>query len=373
MPVLIQKPELPGWADPKQRSVFDAPGQGLLRTVVGWLGLDDPNQVMAFGTPLETGAATGGLVDAIAAKLPRFAKAIKAFHGSPHDIPAEPGAPLGKFSTAKIGTGEGAQAYGHGLYFAENEGIARSYRDQLSKAYSGTPDALAQDALRLAKGDTAQAVAKIHDALGTSERIEALRSTQRAMADAPVFDRAAYDALEREHYELQMRIHDVLPNAPTGLGHHEFKKQATSALEALNSGKSLQGHMYEVGINADPAHMLDWDKPLGQQSAHVQEALSKAGITAEHATGAQIYESTKLVPGQYADKVAAAARLQELGIPGIKYLDQGSRAAGAGTRNFVIFDDATIDILKKYGVLPAAVGAGGAAAGAADAGTPPMR
>jgi len=38
---------------------------------------------------------------------------------------------------SKIGTGEGAQAYGHGLYFAENEGVARSYRDALTKAISG--------------------------------------------------------------------------------------------------------------------------------------------------------------------------------------------------------------------------------------------
>jgi hypothetical protein len=49
---------------------------------------------------------------------------IKAYHGSPHDFNA--------FDLSKIGTGEGAQAYGHGLYFAENEGTAKSYRDALS-------------------------------------------------------------------------------------------------------------------------------------------------------------------------------------------------------------------------------------------------
>ena len=46
-----------------------------------------------------------------------------AWHGSPHTFD--------KFSTSAIGTGEGAQAYGHGLYFAENEGVARGYRDAL--------------------------------------------------------------------------------------------------------------------------------------------------------------------------------------------------------------------------------------------------
>ena len=50
---------------------------------------------------------------------------IVAYHGSPHSFD--------QFDTSKIGTGEGAQAYGHGLYFAENEGTARQYRDQLGR------------------------------------------------------------------------------------------------------------------------------------------------------------------------------------------------------------------------------------------------
>ena len=59
---VVRMPALPVWADPKNRSVFDAPGQGLLRTLVGLLGLDDPNQVMAVGgTPMEVGPSTGGL------------------------------------------------------------------------------------------------------------------------------------------------------------------------------------------------------------------------------------------------------------------------------------------------------------------------
>jgi hypothetical protein len=56
------------------------------------------------------------------------------FHGTPHffhEAPEE-GAPFGKFKLEAIGSGEGAQSYGHGLYFAENKGIAEHYRDVLS-------------------------------------------------------------------------------------------------------------------------------------------------------------------------------------------------------------------------------------------------
>ena len=57
---------------------------------------------------------------------------ITAYHGSPHEFD--------KFTTEAIGTGEGAQAYGHGLYFAEAEDVARGYRDDLSKNLIKIPD-----------------------------------------------------------------------------------------------------------------------------------------------------------------------------------------------------------------------------------------
>jgi hypothetical protein len=52
--------------------------------------------------------------------------------------------------------------------------------------------------------------------------------------------------------------------------------------------------------------------------------------------------------------------LREAGIPGIKYLDAGSRGAGDGTRNYVVFDDSLIDIIRKYG-LAGLLGGGTAA------------
>ena len=42
---------------------------------------------------------------------------MDVYHGSPHKFD--------RFDASKIGTGEGAQAYGHGIYTAENPGIAQ--------------------------------------------------------------------------------------------------------------------------------------------------------------------------------------------------------------------------------------------------------
>jgi hypothetical protein len=44
---------------------------------------------------------------------------------------------------------------------------------------------------------------------------------------------------------------------------------------------------------------------------------------------------------------AASQALREAGIPGIRYLDQGSRGSGEGTRNLVIFDDKLVKITGK--------------------------
>jgi len=49
---------------------------------------------------------------------------ITAYHGTPHKVD--------KFKTSKIGTGEGAQAFGWGLYMAASREVAEGYRKKLS-------------------------------------------------------------------------------------------------------------------------------------------------------------------------------------------------------------------------------------------------
>lgn len=51
-----------------------------------------------------------------------------AWHGTPHEFE--------QFDIGKIGTGEGNQAFGWGLYFAGDRGVAEGYRDRLSRQVS---------------------------------------------------------------------------------------------------------------------------------------------------------------------------------------------------------------------------------------------
>jgi len=84
---------------------------------------------------------------------------IRAYHGSPHDFD--------RFSLDAIGTGEGAQAYGHGLYFAESEDVARSYRDALAPK-----NANVQSTLNRANGDFDAAIAETKQRIAHYEAME---------------------------------------------------------------------------------------------------------------------------------------------------------------------------------------------------------
>jgi hypothetical protein len=258
---------------------------------------------------------------------------IKAYHGSPHDFD--------QFSMSKIGTGEGAQAYGHGLYFAGSKEVARGYRERLAGG-DDYPNHLASEALKDANGDRQQAAQALSD-----------------------YVRYKPTANPKDYHE---------------------------AIDRLRHGIDVNpGRMYEVNLHAHPDEFLDWDKPLSQQSPQVQEIAMRQfrnvqpvqvkpgwySVTRVGSDGvgrtmtSDILESTPQAAmqrfQQYLDSERgsnvyqrlgspeeASAVLRQAGIKGIKYLDQGSRAAGEGTRNYVVFDDAIISIAKKYGIPLAA-------------------
>jgi hypothetical protein len=321
-------------------------------------GLEDVQQAAGRGDYIGAGInlAMAGLPG------PPIKKGIRAFHGSPHDFD--------KFSLDKIGTGEGAQAYGHGLYFAENEGVAKQYREQLSRNQDGWPN-------------TAKRVIK--DATGVEIDDDAANAFLQATAHN---DDPAMAAKKAGWASLALRDLDLVKLA-----------EAATALKNVKPG-----HTYEVEINADPEQFLDWDKPLSEQTNPNLQSLLGENNPDRHAEA-----SVAIRQGVFgASDEATSKKLKEAGIPGIKYLDQGSRPptqsqldhaksllAGAemngdpawiakqranveqlekrmtqpGTRNYVVFDDKLLDIKRKYGIsgLFAAMGLAGAAGYSDDA------
>lgn len=262
-------------------------------------------------------------------------KGIRAFHGSPYSFD--------KFSMDKIGTGEGAQAYGHGLYFAEHEPIAKGYRDALSEGVTyqgkkhhendGSPEWYA-----------ANHVMDLMRAGLPAEK--ALAETQKRFSDAAnEIDLENGSAAVRVANVQRYRMQNAIADAVDGLSPTDFSHNP--------------GSMYEVNIDADPNTFLDWDKPLSEQPEAVRKAFE--AVDKKINSRGDIY-----TPGTYEDAGdwvkhfqnavgagEAQNRLKAAGIPGIKYLDAGSRGAGDGTRNYVVFDDRLISIVRKYGIAGA--------------------
>ena len=277
-----------------------------------------------------------------------------AYHGSPHAFD--------QFDLSKIGTGEGAQAYGHGMYLADSEGVARSYRDQLA------PQTFSLDGVPFAEKDLDRAFArKVEDVTGSAKLADnisinvtqALRTGRLGDLQSSLADQAS--SMSPEAYQGWKAALDHAAG---------FTKE------------SSPGHMYEVNVNADPAKFLDWDKPLSEQHPDVQAALKTWNDQRPanqqlpthvygqrqpgqplpdlvEPSGEGIYKHFSSVSGN--DPAAAAQALHQAGIPGIRYLDQGSRGSGEGTRNSVVFDAATMNIIRRYG-LAGLLGGGAAAA-----------
>lgn len=224
---------------------------------------------------------------------------ILAYHGTPHKVD--------RFSTEKIGTGEGVQAYGWGLYFAEDEGVARQYQSQLKPTRPKDADSAIAAAAR--------------SFIDSNGRVE--------VAD----------------------LLDTYPDAST-----EAIEWGIREAEGRESGS-----VYTVELDANAEDFLDWDKPLREQSEKVQAAIERHieafpdGDEKNRVTG--YLETNK--PGRwfythagatgFGDGDITTRALLAAGIRGIRYLDGNSRGSGEGSYNYVIFDESLIKIIAENG------------------------
>ena len=215
-----------------------------------------------------------------------------AYHGTPHKFD--------KFTTDHIGTGEGAQSYGWGLYFAGSKEVADFYR----RAISGT---------------------------GVSQQVNVARRLLSNDMDKPA---------------IASRMRQVF----NGISDEEISTAVTEA-------ESAKGHLYEVEIPDDGEYLL-WDKDLKDQPDGIRNALGKIlGTTiGDVAKGKKYYNANdrdslmrgdslyRLLSKRNGTNEAASKALLAAGIKGVKYLDGNSRSDGNGSFNYVIFDGADVAI-----------------------------
>jgi len=251
---------------------------------------------------------------------------LTAYHGTPHRFAATERNPLGEFRASQIGSGEGSQAYGHGLYLAESPGTAKSYQIQLARDPRNSVNTVIS---RLPKNATSDDVMfelrklpDLSDYQNDSRlKNDILKIIQNTNADGTV---------ENEAIRAYNRTNSYLPPADKGSFYHV----------------DLPDPMIEK--------MLHWDKPLSQQPKAVQQSLAKFDRDLYHPSGEE-YDASELGQQIYQrlrsklGPVKTEAFMQSQGIPGIQYFDATSRKAAQGTRNFVVFpgEEQNLTILKR--------------------------
>lgn len=300
-----------------------------------------------------------------------------AWHGSPYDFD--------EFDLGSIGGGLGTQAFGWGLYFTENKNVAEKYKVERKSKNKFT---LNGNDIPI---EYAPVIEQIFGGINVENNKESLLNRLVLNRDA---EQSNLDLVTKNLNELDGVLDFITQNSkftinklPT-LVDNKFERMATVILnDAKTKAKSdnkrvnkeylfdvieeLQNRykkhyifyndivskisylidnidsfevtsvykptLYNVEI-PDTDTMLDYSKPINEQSEYVLNKIKQLDSTDINKTGKEFYNDLSERLG--GDK-NASLKLNELGIKGLKYKHGLSH-------NFVVFDDKAIKVIEKY-------------------------
>ena len=285
---------------------------------------------------------------------------VRALHASPHSFR--------KFDTAFMGKGEGAQAYGWGLYFAENPKVNRSYMNQFAQdkttwkfreVETGVIEVmqrslvnsfLPKDALPEAKEDASDiAWSVLGDLVDASKGSMTVSDIAREVMEEIEINRKHAEEYPQER-EKMVQLEGFL----------------LSLLDHLDEIEARPGmpSNYKVELNVEDSELMGWDyvdetvlallkdSPVEEVRYALERAERRADYRGENVSGKDVYQElfdafwdgddgTK----QEAQKAASVSLLSS-DIKGIRYADGYTRgkAEEDQTYNYVIFDGNDIKI-----------------------------
>ena len=258
-----------------------------------------------LGRALKGGAGLGDVIPTSAIGTGALAGMAKVFHGSPHLFK--------KFDMSKIGRGQGAQAYGHGLYFADRPETAKSYADTLGyKGYEFSPT-------------VERKYRASYNELENKYKHLGLQSDKK-MSETYI-DSDGYERLKNYDHPEVLPLMERQDEIGAQLTKLDTKMKNEGGREITSST------LYKADIpDKQIEKMIDWDKPMSEQPMSIRKILrpmrddaskSFPNIKNKDMTGGEIHNA-------YADhrggnKAIVRDYLHQKGVTGIKYLDQGSR------------------------------------------------
>lgn len=257
----------------------------------------------------------------------------RAWHGSSHDFD--------KFDLGYIGTGEGAQAHGWGLYFAGNKDISQGYANKLSNPVGEVN--VAGIIYSIGRGGGSWRVRNIAtgELISKMKIVKAISAlyTEQGKDKALKYLKDKADQT-RKFKKIWIDAYDWLKN------------------QEVDDSQWHNGKLYEVEI-PDIDTLLDEQKSLSEQPSKVKKAIldyyrsrpdeyiapEDETLTGNNETGKEFLKDVIFQlrrEGSHTPERDASLLLNSFGINGITYY--GNRDG----RCYVVFDDKAIQIIDKY-------------------------
>ena len=194
-----------------------------------------------------------------------------AYHGS--------GSRFDKFSTDFMGTGEGAQAFGWGLYFSSSRGIAEFYRNQIAQPSWGL---LELGGVKIYKGPNKIADygpdSKDSQVAGLDPFVVAEFQEQMLIDEGQLFQMFNTDGALAVNMHAVNFVNGRLRDAREE-GDNKYEKKWSALLKRLtqrkprmSADKTSEGQLFEVDIPEDN-ELMNWDAPLSEQTPSVRAAI----------------------------------------------------------------------------------------------------
>lgn len=180
-----------------------------------------------------------------------------AWHGSPHIFD--------EFSTSFIGSGEGAQAHGWGLYFAKNRSVAEGYRSRLTNDINQTVEIL---------GVTIDPDSELTSLTGRDIAIDAIKWALTLPDGSFDTSPITSNAISSIQYEAESMLEEYREDNP------DLSDEIDKALEIIDKLKPEDvkfrsvGRLFNVEIPENDV-LLNEDLPLDKQPELVRKAIEK--------------------------------------------------------------------------------------------------
>lgn len=276
------------------------------------------------------------------------------WHGSPYDFD--------KFSTDKIGSGEGVQAFGWGLYFTDLKGIAKSYAQSLSKkeiTYKGEKVEYFTSLTFLSKNpEIEEAALEVFTEYPNDTSEKSFKYNP-----LPILNNSLSLLKFISEDDIKERVKNGKNNFDN-YGYYPYDSiEAAIALKLQDIGVKISGerNLYKVAVNkgktTDQYTWLEWKKPISEeQQKLIQKKLEDygggnvyvSGPVERLESGDIVYKGLAKYLGGYQK---ASLFLLEAGIDGVKYpaesISRGRTNDDARGSNYVVFDENAITIEEK--------------------------